>query len=55
MDRLYQAINPRNKALVRMYYVDNTKVNHYEVWCNNRTFSVPSIAEAYRIYNDLLA
>ena len=55
MNRMYQATNKRNGALVRMYYVNNTRINHYEVWCNNRTFVTESEAEAFRIYNDLLA
>lgn len=50
----YKAINKRNGALVRMYYVDNTRKNHYEVWCNNRMFITETEAEAMRIYNDLL-
>ena len=54
MNKLNSAINQRNGALVRMYYIDNTKRNHYEVWYNNRTFITESKAVANKIYNECL-
>jgi len=54
MSKLYEALNKRTGSVVRMFRIENTRQNHYEVWVNNRTFSVGSIKEAYRLYNEAL-
>lgn len=54
MDFNYSQVNKRTGKLVRAFYVDNTRLNHYEIWNGNRTFIVYIKAEAYRLYNQAL-